>query len=113
MSSAVSQRLDLERRLLAALFLWPRQVDLEAHHFAALAHAAFFCALEQARPVMWTNEGWPRLLEALKRSGELKLFRHAGGVMHFVNQTLPLEWATPESIEPLTKAVRACPRCGR
>lgn len=103
----------LERRFLATLFLWPREVALDAFHFVSPAHSAFFFALQQARAALWTESGWQALRDALEGSDELHLLQGHGGLDSFVNEHLQLEWATEDAFDTLLEQVRACPRCGR
>lgn len=117
------ERLGDERRLLAALFRWPRLVDLEPHHFLAPMHAALFSALDEVErtfPVesmatdrAYDDVGLELVVWCITRDKLLDLFRHVGGVRRYVlEELLPLE-VTQESIADCVELVRVCPRCGR
>lgn len=113
MTTPLDDRLQLERMLLAALFMYPRSVELDMHHFVAPAHAAFFCALDDGK-----GEHWPGGLKLVARRiaqqpGGLKTFNSVGGVKKFVNEVLPLEMVKPSFVDVLAGEVRKCPRCGR
>lgn len=112
--SSLDTRLQLEQRLLAALFLWPREIDLDAHHFASQVHAALFFALQELGGAIWGPDGGlQRVIDVLDRECETRMFASSGGVTSFVCEQLPLEWATEDAIDTLVEQVRACPRCGR
>lgn len=118
-------RLDLERRLLSALFRWPTLVDLDPAAFLAPAHGALFQAMQDVQtefPVEPLADQWrwhdyddaQLVLVAifLKRNGLLALFTHLGGLKTYVVGSLFAIKVGPRAIEDLIAAIAACPRCG-
>lgn len=125
MTTALTPRLDTERRLLAALFLFPQLVDLEPRHFAAPAHAALFGALDEVQrhyPVGATKPharytyddiALALVVLTLKRDKFLDLFSCVGGVEAFLIDDLARVAVTAEAIPDLVDQVRSCPTCRR
>lgn len=119
-------RLDLERRLLSALFRWPTLVELDAAVFLSPVHGALFQAMQDVQaefPVEPLLERWRwhdyddaqlvLVAISLKRDGLLGLFSHLGGLKTYVIDSLFTLKVGPRAIEDLVAAIAACPRCGR
>lgn len=108
------QRLETERRLLAALYLWPRPVALEPHDFCYRMHAAFYAALQDVGNAITDDaEAIPIMCAAIKGGLDEDLFNFVGGVENFIVDELILVRVLEHEIDDLVTRVRACPRCGR
>lgn len=125
-------RIDAERRLLAALFLWWRPVELEPRHFIAPEHGAIFDVLEQAAE-LWPPFPLPpesRAYDDCLLVVVLGIARDhaAAGPMGdrlgnargwaewlegYVRDVLMRERVTLQALDELVETVRSCPRCGR
>lgn len=107
-------RVDAERRLLAALYLWPRAVDLEPRHFLFPTHGVLFVALQELGDRLLDDEAAIPLLRALVQRMRLeRMFLSVRGVENFVIEELVPQEVTPHAIDDLVAQVRECPRCGR
>lgn len=114
MTTTWPERLTTERRLLAALFLWPTRVELEAQHFLAPAHGALFTAIQAAGDVLLDeNRTLPALREFIAWDDRDDLFSSVGGLDDYVIEQLVPMPVTPHAIPDLVELVRQCPRCGR
>jgi hypothetical protein len=122
------ERLQVEQRLLAALFRWPQLVDVEPSDFVAAPHAALFWAMQEVHatwPVeavtdVWRSRWWycdmaqlALVIEVLRADDALDRFKNLGGVKRFVLAELAPLMIMPSVIDELVAQVRACPRCGR
>jgi hypothetical protein len=131
-STCYDQRIAVERRLLAALFLYPRDVDLEAHHFLASQHGVMFDCIRAAyREFPWVHSTghWYDDLALAVVLGLVQ--QHAHDLMSWLGRSWsrPAELArfaeeyfihvlmeqrvTAYAIDDLVEQVRACPRCGK
>jgi hypothetical protein len=129
----VELRLQAERRLLAALFLWPRAVDLEPRHFLAPEHGALFEVLDEARRLfpapmqlppethVYDDTSLPIIVwlahDHARDSAFVGVHGNAVGwaqwVRHYITHALLCERVTARAIGDLVEQVRECPRCGR
>jgi len=126
------ERLELERRLLAALFLWPRRIELEPRHFLAPEHGALFQIIADAGELyppafvpddsLGFDEAFLTVVTALARDHVTQGFVashvfHAGQwaawVRRYIVHELLARPAARAAIDRLTAEVRQCPRCGR
>lgn len=126
------QRVADERRLLAALFLYPRAVELEARHFLAPDHGLLFDCVEQAFAIA----PWPAanrhcyddialevVVECVRQRGrELdhaldrfpeRAAQLAAWARGYIVDVLMAQAVTAHAIDDLVEIVRVCPRCGR
>jgi len=108
------QRLETERRLLAALYLWPRPVDLDGGCFLAPEHGVLFDAIQEAGPDLADDyKAIPVLVGVVRRNRRLTMFKAVKGVEEYViTQLVPIDVRERE-IPSLIESVKACPRCGR
>lgn len=125
-------RLLVERRLLAALFLWPRAVELEPRHFLAPEHGALFEVLEEARVLfpsvfqlpaettIYDDCSVPIVVGLARDYARRGALGEVPGVANdFGDWTerylaeLLYERVTQHAIDDLVEQVRECPRCGR
>lgn len=132
MNLAVNHRLEVERRLLAALFLWPCAVDLDPRHFLEPRHGALYEVLDEARVLFGkSNVELPDettvydetlltivvglALEYARRSPFESNRAGASGWAQWVEEYvlgLLYERVTKYAIADLVEMVRECPRCG-
>lgn len=125
MTLPLPTRLIVERRLLAALFLWPHIVDLEPRHFLAAEHGVLFEAL-QAIGIGLLDDGVARVGEFVERlSLANAATQRAAGLpethardaarwyREYITAELICVAVTPLAIPDLVEQVRECPRCGR
>lgn len=114
-------RLLVERRLLAALFLWPSECDLEPHHFASPAHQALYAAIQSVKraPVSdevlattWDDTALAEIACQLMDQNLDSLFVSEGGFYAYARH-LQRSCDTRAEIPALVAEVRECPRCGR
>jgi hypothetical protein len=126
------ERLELERRLLAALFLWPRRIELEPRHFLAPEHGALFEIINDAAELyppaevpddsLGFDDSFLVVVVALARDYVVQGYvtshvAHAGAwsawVRRYVVHELLTQPAARAAIGRLVAEVRQCPRCGR
>ena len=107
-------RLEVERRLLAALFLWPRLIELDPRAFLSPQLGALYAAWQAVGEHYWhaANGGVRLLRSQLDLDGFGAMFRSDGQLVQFLNE-LPLESVTEHAIVDLVELVRECPRCGK
>lgn len=136
-TTTVSPRLADERRLLSALFLFPRAVfEIDARHFIAADHALLFEALQDAFAVFpWEpvrDGAYDDMALAIvmglvrQRITEIRLSlgdapaavrSHVASVGeeydHYIARVLMAQAVTAHAVDDLIDLVHACPRCGR
>lgn len=139
MNIAAGDRLQLERRLLAALLLWPRAVDLDAHHFVAPEHGLIYEAIDEAQDVFpypavnpealvyddvavavvigiacTSLRGRRAAMPAAIRSTRASVSWSTDWerLERFVTDYILHQQIGPNAIDELVAAVRACHRCG-
>lgn len=125
MTLPLPTRLIVERRLLAALFLWPRAVELEPRHFLAAEHGVLFDAL-QAIGEELLDDGVARVGAFVERLSLVNpATQRAAGLAdahardsarwyrEYITTELICIAVTPLAIPDLVEQVRECPRCGR
>lgn len=114
-------RLLLERRLLAALFLWPSECDLEPKHFASPAHQALYVAIQNVKraPVSddvlattYDDTAFAEIACQLMDQELDSLFISEGGFWKYT-QKIQQSGDTRAEIPALIAEVRECPGCGR
>lgn len=133
MTLPVLHRITVERRLLAALFLWPTSVDLEPHHFLEPRHGALFEVLEEARVLfgesnielpaettVYDDTSVPIVFGLAHDHARRSPFdANRAGAPLFARWVetylaeLLYEQVTRYAIADLVELVRECPRCGR
>lgn len=115
-------RLRIERRLLAALFLWPTECDLDPQHFHAPEHSWLFMAIQEVKrapvsdDVLATTFDDTALANIALWFMDHQLdsyFNSAGGFFKFASAFLQQSGDTRAEIPALIAEVRECPRCGR
>lgn len=136
MTVTIGDRLRLERRLLAALFLWPRSVGLAAHHFVAPEHALIYEAIDDAQDLFPYPDVDPEALvyddialgvvvglacTALRgRRAAMTGPKRASVAWAtdwerlelFIGEYILSQQVGPTTIDEMVAAVRACHRCG-
>jgi hypothetical protein len=124
---AVTHRLAAERRLLAALFLWPRAVDLEPRHFLAPEHGALYEVLDEARRLfpapfqlppetyVYDDVSVPIIVGLARDHAHRRedAPSWAQWVEGYILDVLIWQRVTAHAIDSLVDQVRECPRCGR
>jgi hypothetical protein len=132
MALAWSQRLTAERRLLAALFLWPCRVELGPRSFLAPEHGALFDVILDAAdfwpPAQLPAEGssfddaFLEVVTAFARDYAAQGYTPkrtrnpiawAAYVRTYITDVLMRQAVTRAALDPLIAEVRQCPRCGR
>lgn len=130
--TAYEQRIAVERRLLAGLFLYPRAVDLEARNFLASDHGVIFEVLQDA----YERFPWPAatpctfddmalavvlslvqerahdVMQWLGRSWSQPAHLAQWAEEYFIN-VLMMQAVTAHGVADLVEQVRECPRCGK
>lgn len=121
-----SQRLDLERCLLAALFLWPREVDIPPRCWTTAEHSFLFRLIQEAG--FWlldVETAIPAMRVLLERDIDATSRQSHPGVRerevarlvrayedYIIMELLPIE-VTAHAIDDLVEQMKECPRCGR
>jgi hypothetical protein len=123
-TSTWPERLETERRLLAALYLWPQAVGVDAQDFLAPQHAMLYRAVNEIEPGELASETITPSVRAFVESEamERRVRRglettHAYWVgrwyENYIIETLMQVEVSPSAIPDLVAQVRVCPRCGR
>jgi hypothetical protein len=132
MTRTAAARLELERDLLAALFLWPRRVQLERRDFLAPEHGALFEVIEEAAALyppaviaddaLTYDAAFLTAVVAMARDHVVQGYVashvfHAGEwaqwAKRYILDELLTRPAARAAIDRLVAEVRQCPRCGR
>jgi hypothetical protein len=130
----VDQRVNVERRLLAALFLWPRHVDISPRDFSEPEHGAiyevicdaaqFYVPAELEAHTLYYDSGFLEVVIGFARDYAAEKRRAmrgyhgdpAGWAAHvrtYFESILLRQPVTRDQITELVQLVRQCPRCGK
>lgn len=115
-----SDRIALERRLLAALFAWPTECDLTPEHFMAPAHQELYQAIQEVKrdpvsddvlAVTYDDAAMARIALLILDAGVDDLFISEGGFFEYTRRLQQTGYGRAD-IPQLVADVRECPRCG-
>lgn len=132
MITTYNARIATERRFLAALFLYPRAVDIERHHFLSPHHGVLFECIREAfetfpwphsRDTTYDDIALAIILELIKQyAAEVSEYmgrpdhndhQVCRDVERYFHEHLLTQSVTPYGLDDLVEQIKICPRCAR